>query len=218
MSPLLYHISCTIQRDKKCLAEVRRAGWELTCTWHPLQGPTEMTGKTDVDRNKALMVSENKKVCDQHLRKSAQILKDREQRGWNWWRTGGTSRAFIDKYKAPKWVGFGDIICPLTQDQHSEGLGQLASPLFLRCPQSGWEQRGLTLGENSRNTLPTSTDISSTTYFACVFLNSSHSTKPPKSLNKWRLERRAGLWVDHLNPMELSRLSTSKNNPRGTCS
>lgn len=43
----------------------------------------------------------------------------------------------------------------------------------------------------------------------CVFLNSSHSTKLQKSTKQTGLERKTGLWADHLNPMELSNLSTT---------
>ena len=39
------------------------ADWELMSTWHSLQGPAEMTEKTDMHKNKALIALENKKVC-----------------------------------------------------------------------------------------------------------------------------------------------------------
>lgn len=59
-----------------------------------------MTEKTDMDKNRALMVLQNKKVCYQHIRKSAQILKDRKQMGSDWSSIGSASRAFIDKIQS----------------------------------------------------------------------------------------------------------------------
>lgn len=59
-----------------------------------------MTEKADMHKHKAQMVLKNKKVSYQHIRKFAQILKDRKQMGSDWWQIGGTSRAFIDTCKA----------------------------------------------------------------------------------------------------------------------
>lgn len=64
MSPLLItSIALPKGIKKECSREVRVADWELLSTWPPLQGPSEMTEKTDRDENKALMVLKNKKVC-----------------------------------------------------------------------------------------------------------------------------------------------------------
>lgn len=178
MSPLLYHISCTIQRDKKCLAEVRRAGWQLTCTWHPLQGPTEMTGKTDIEqspngvRKQESVWPASQKVCTNPERQRAEGMKLVEIRGH--------LKGLYRQTRSTTVSGLWGHHLPTYPGPAFRRAGPASLALFLRCPQSSWQQRGLTLGENPRDTLPASTDIS-WHFLVRVFLNSSHSTKPPQT-------------------------------------
>lgn len=212
MSPLLItSIALSKRIEKECLREVRMADWELMSTWHPLQGPTEMTEKTDMDKNRALMVLENKKsvltayqkVCTNPERQKADGI-----------------------WLVENWQCLKGLYWQNTKHHSDEALGTSFEQLIRTHIQKSWTSQLHSCPYDSHKVIKTRgfwplADIQEIIYQQAQAFLRSHTMCVPeqftfykttrKPLNKQGLRRKTGLWVDYLGPMELS---TNKN--RGT--